>query len=476
MRQISFAPSFEAWKEAARRALWEGLHPTEVVWWETGDPQPALGLFNEVATEPTAAPSEELFRVPAAFPPLARRVSCHRDPQRWHLLYATLWRLTHGEPKLLEIASDPDTHELQRLDRAIRDDVHKMRAFVRFRETLPDPAGQPWYVAWFEPQHDILELNARFFTDRFANMRWSILTPDRCMHWDGSQLNYTACVSKNEAPTEDSVEALWVKYYGQIFNPARIKTRAMQHSMPKRYWKNLPEAATISALLQEAPARVDRMIAASEMKRTDHLEWQPAEPPQTRSLPELAAAAARCKACPLYKTATQTVFGEGPADATIVLVGEQPGDKEDLAGHPFVGPAGQLLDRALAEAGVERSLCYVTNTVKHFKWEPRGKRRLHATPNSRDIAACRPWLEAELASLCPTTLVCLGSTAAKAICGPEARVLRDRGKFMETTFCRRTLLTVHPSSLLRAPSEEERRVNYGRFVEDLRLILEKELP
>ncbi len=206
------------------------------------------------------------------------------------------------------------------------------------------------------------------------------------------------------------------------------------------------------------------------MKAAGPLDWHPATPPETRDLAVLRAAAAVCTACPLFRDATQTVFGEGPRTADVILLGEQPGDQEDRAGQPFVGPAGQLLDRALAEAGINRARCYVTNTVKHFKWEPQGKRRLHKTPNARDIAACRPWMEAELRAIGPDVLVCLGATAAKAVFGPAIRVTKDRGQFRETPFAARTLVTVHPSSLLRAPTEEARQANYVLFVADLRVV------
>jgi DNA polymerase len=195
-----------------------------------------------------------------------------------------------------------------------------------------------------------------------------------------------------------------------------------------------------------------------------------AVPPPTRDLRELAAAAARCTACPLHRNATQTVWGEGAPDATIVLVGEQPGDDEDRAGRPFVGPAGRLLDRALADAGIPRARCWVTNAVKHFKWTPRGKRRIHERPNSREVAACRPWLEAELASLAPATVVCLGATATAAVLGPSARVMRDRGKIFPSPFAERTLVTVHPSAILRAPDEEARRAAYAALIADLSAI------
>ncbi len=203
----------------------------------------------------------------------------------------------------------------------------------------------------------------------------------------------------------------------------------------------------------------------------DERSWQPAPAPETSSLTTLRNAAKTCTACHLYKHATQAVFGEGPKGAKLMLLGEQPGDQEDLAGKPFVGPAGKLLDRALEEAGIKRNEVYVTNTVKHFKWEPRGKRRIHQKPNSREIAACRPWLEAELRLVRPRLLVCLGATAAQSIFGPAFRVTRERGKVLKAEIAPKVLATVHPSSLLRQPDEESRQREYARFVADLRAAL-----
>jgi uracil-DNA glycosylase family protein len=198
---------------------------------------------------------------------------------------------------------------------------------------------------------------------------------------------------------------------------------------------------------------------------------RPAQPPDTSSLVVMREAAAHCTACHLYKRATQTVFGEGPKRAAMMLVGEQPGDYEDVAGKPFVGPAGKIMDRALEEAGIDRSQVYVTNAVKHFKWEPRGKRRIHQKPNSREIAACRPWLEAELRLVRPRLVVAMGATAAQAIFGPAFRVTRERGKVLSSKLAPRVLATVHPSSLLRQPDEESREREYKRFVLDLRAAL-----
>jgi DNA polymerase len=183
---------------------------------------------------------------------------------------------------------------------------------------------------------------------------------------------------------------------------------------------------------------------------------------------DLRAAAAECTVCHLYLNATQTVFGEGPARAQIMLVGEQPGDAEDLAGHPFVGPAGKLLDRCLVEAGVDRSRVWVTNIVKHFKWVPRGKRRIHSKPGAVEIAACLPWLEAEIRAVRPMVLVALGATAAQGLFGKMFRVTRDRGRFVPSRFAPYALATIHPSALLRAPDEETRHTETLRFIEDLR--------
>jgi DNA polymerase len=200
-------------------------------------------------------------------------------------------------------------------------------------------------------------------------------------------------------------------------------------------------------------------------------DWSPALVPDSSSLDTLRRAARDCRACHLYKCGTQTVFGEGPKAAPLMLVGEQPGDQEDLAGKPFVGPAGKILDRALEEAGINRDKVYVTNVVKHFKWEPRGKRRIHKKPNSREIAACQPWLKAELRLVRPKVLVCLGATAAQAIFGPSFRVTRDRGKVLRSEFAAKVVATVHPSSLLRQPDEESREREYRLFVKDLRVVV-----
>jgi DNA polymerase len=190
--------------------------------------------------------------------------------------------------------------------------------------------------------------------------------------------------------------------------------------------------------------------------------------PKQLTFLSLKAAAAECKACDLWKKGTQTVFGEGRRRANVIFVGEQPGNEEDLTGKPFVGPAGRLFDEALAEAGIDRKQTYVTNVVKHFKWEPRGKRRIHKKPNAVEINACRPWLEAEIALVKPQVIVALGATAAQALLGPKFLVTKQRGKFLESTLAPYIMATVHPSSILRAPDDETRRLEYRHFVNDLK--------
>jgi DNA polymerase len=192
--------------------------------------------------------------------------------------------------------------------------------------------------------------------------------------------------------------------------------------------------------------------------------------PAGAGLTQVREIASGCQACDLYKNATQTVFGSGRLRAKVMLVGEQPGNDEDLAGKPFVGPAGRLLDKALEDAGIERGLAYVTNVVKHFKWEPRGKRRIHARPNAAEITACLPWLQAEIRLVHPAVLVCLGATAAQAILGRQFKVTQHRGELVESPLAPRVVATVHPSSILRAPDDDSRRAETQRFVEDLRVV------
>ncbi len=437
---------FEGWRDAARRLASHDVPPADVVW--------SMGssddLFAEAATE--LPPMGPAFSVSKPFVQLAQSAILHSDPERFALLYTLLLRV-RADPRVITDRADPLVRRIEELAKAIRRDIHKMRAFVRFREI--DEEGGTRFVAWFEPDHHIVRANAGFFVRRFANMRWSILTPEVCVHWNGETLTESPGASRADAPEGDPVEDLWKRYYASIFNPARVKIGAMMKEMPKKYWKNMPETALIPELIAAAQGRESTMIAT------------PSAPSET-SLDALREEAMHCQRCPLWKPATQTVFGEGPRDAKLMLVGEQPGDQEDLAGHAFVGPAGQMLDRALAEAGIDRASVYITNAVKHFKYEPRGKRRIHAKPNTGEITACRWWIDQERAMVKPEVMVALGATAAHSLLGKAVTIKAAREAPLSLPDGSELRVTVHPSYLLRIEDPAQAEAEYRRFVEDLR--------
>jgi DNA polymerase len=260
MIRATFEPTFDGWRAAARRLLDAGVAPDTVLWEPGGADQSTLDGFAADAPPPPeeSAPSAR-FRVPRRFFELAQAAACHADGERWALLYRVLWRVTHGEPHLLDVAVDPAVHRLLRMEKAVRREVHKMHAFVRFKEVV-DEEGAARYVAWYEPAHPVVERAIPFFAERFASMRWSILTPLGCAHWDGETLDLTPPLPRSAAPADDELEPLWRTYYRSTFNPARVRTRAMLAEMPVRYWKNLPEAHQIGELVREAPQRVRGMI------------------------------------------------------------------------------------------------------------------------------------------------------------------------------------------------------------------------
>lgn len=452
MRTVRLAAEddFEGWRAAARALASAGI-PADQVTWQVGD-APA-DLFGGDAALPDEGPA---FAVPRPFIELAQSVIAHADPERFALLYRMLLRL-RNEPGLIHDAADPLLRRLGEMAKAVRRDMHKMRAFLRFREVETDEGSR--FVAWFEPEHHILRMNAGFFARRFASMRWSILTPAVSMHWDGETLIEGPGATRADAPAGDPVEEVWRTYYASIFNPARLKVGAMLKEMPRRYWKNMPETALVPQLIAGAQARESGMVSKS---RTDiggnsTVAWQ-----------ALREEAMGCTRCHLYKCATQTVFGEGAATARLMLVGEQPGDQEDLAGRPFVGPAGQMLDRALEEAGVDRGTTYVTNAVKHFKFEQRGKRRIHSKPNGPEIDACRWWIDQERMLIRPPVTVALGATAARSLIGKVVTISGTRGRPLKLEDGGECWVTIHPSYLLRLREKEDKEREYAQFVEDLR--------
>jgi uracil-DNA glycosylase family protein len=338
-----------------------------------------------------------------------------------------------------------------------------MHAFVRFRK-----AGDEHFIAWFEPEHFIVEATAQFFVDRFRGMRWSILTPVGSLHWDRTALTIGPPAVKADAPADDAFEEGWRSYYESTFNPARLNPDVMRGHMAKKYWKNLPEAAAIPGLIRSAPSRVRQMIE-QEQAIPRKRDPQKAVVAMSDGAPKSLAALNRLIAAaePMVTGGTRAVLGEGPLQPAIAFVGEQPGDQEDIAGKPFVGPAGKLLNKAMEEAGIDRRAVYVTNAVKHFKFERRGKRRIHSKPTAGEVKHYRWWLEKELDFVKPGFVVALGATAALALSGKPVAVGANRGPIELDG--RPGFITIHPSFLLRMP-EEDKALAWKQFVADMKRI------
>jgi DNA polymerase len=291
----------------------------------------------------------------------------------------------------------------------------------------------------------VLEANAQLIANRSPDLVFSILTPDGGAHWDGAELRFSTGVDRKAIADEAALQSWWRRHHAALLRDARLGTP-------------IPEAEA----LHEAPRPPDRPPLGPVVLPVDP------DPPLQEAMHE----ASDCRRCHLYGPATQTVFGEGPAHASVIFVGEQPGDQEDVIGRPFVGPAGQIMDRAMEEAGIDRRTVYITNAVKHFKFEPRGKRRIHKTPETPEIQACRFWLDVELVRLRPKLVVAMGGTAARAVLGRAVTITRERGRPIELPDGQAAFVTVHPSFLLRVPDEDAKAREYRAFVADLRKIME----
>ena len=450
---------FEAWRSQARTLLTGGVAPQDVTWRAAGEAE----LLPFASAAPVGRPRE--FRIPRRFLDLGDLAIRHRDPKRFAWLYRLLWRLAE-EPRLIDNPADADVARLGAMVKSVTRDRHKMTAFVRFREREGEG---PRYVSWFEPEHLIEEHVASFFVDRYASMEFAIFTPRRAILWLGGQLRFGPGGRPDYATDSDGFSAAWDAYYRSIFNPGRLMPAAMRKEMPKKYWANMPETRQIPALLAAAAPRVEGWLAAPATPTPRRRPQRP-EPVMTLAsdaIAELAAEAGACTRCPLHAHATQTIFGQGAASARLMFVGEQPGDKEDLAGRPFVGPAGALFDEALAAAGVGRGEVYVTNAVKHFKFEPRGRIRLHKTPETPEILACRWWLDKELQAVAAPLVVAMGATALFALTGKRQKLKDVRGQEQPFGDGRRLFVTVHPAFVLRVPDAQVARVERERFFTDI---------
>jgi uracil-DNA glycosylase len=438
------ARTFEDWRNAARPLLTTGAHPDEIEW------QPALPERPGTSPAPSQADSGSTpphsLHLSRKLVNLLECISHYRDAARWHLMYRLAWRVLHENPHLLQDEADPDVRHALRMERAVDRECHKMHAFIRFRETRVADGRITWF-AWFEPEHEILKRGVPFFTKRFPNMDWTIATPDGAAVWANRKLEFIDALTAAHGPREDSHEALWRTYYKNICNVARINPAVMQREMPQRYWRNLPEATEIPVLIRDG-----REQFARRHEQSDDRTLQAAKAVQ-RSLAALPAPGdgpSACRRCELWRNATQAVTGEGPTQAAIMLVGEQPGDEEDLRGRTFVGPAGRVLDEVLTAAGLPRGELFITNAVKHFKWEPRGKWRLHRRPDTTEITACNVWLQHEIASVNPRVIVALGATALRALTGRSQAIELAREQVQLHASGARIVCTYHPSAILRA--------------------------
>lgn len=433
--------TFDDWRAKARDFLSQDIPPERTFW---GGSSGQDNLFDTPHPTISNLPKSPLT-ISKDFLSLAKTVSSHRDDMRWMYLYRALWRIRQGEKHLLQLTIDPLVHKLSMMRKAVSRDAHKAKAFVRFR-LIHDDIGEH-YLAWHQPDHFILPVVAPFFMRRFAVMRWTILTPDQSVHWNGENLQYGAGAPSTAAAPEDCLEDMWRTYYRSTFNPARIKLDMMRREIPVRYWHTMPETQIIDDMLREAPDRVEKMIRTQEGFASSAEFFLPKE----KSIPALKEAAFNCQGCPLHRMGTCTVFGEGPEDAPIMVVGEQPGDQEDLQGRPFVGPAGKILDDVLVEAGVKRGGLYLTNAVKHFKHDKHGLLRTHRTPDNREIAACHPWLREEIAAIKPKAIIMMGVTAGRSLIGPGYAQKPVLGKILEGPQNSSLIPTYHPAAYLRMP-------------------------
>jgi uracil-DNA glycosylase len=425
--------------------------------------QPAPQRLTEPGAPPVPQPAPHL---PRSLMDLLQTAACCRQADRWAFLYRVVWRWAGGD-HAVQSAADADGARLHAMVKAVHREEHDMHAYIRFRER-PAQLGPPRFVAWFEPRHDVLPQVAQHFVSRMGKVSWMIATPDASVLWDGATLHNCGPLVDSAADLVDHGEALWLTYYRSIFNPARVNAPLLYSHIPSRFWKGLPEGALVPQMVSQAALGERRTGQAQAVGRKPGAII-PITPDDAQPERQQPSKLEECRRCDLWQHATQAVPGEGPKRAKIMLVGEQPGDQEDLAGEPFVGPAGKLLDRVCEEAGVDRDKLYVTNAVKHFKWEPRGKRRMHKTPAQREIEACNYWLDKELAAVKPQVIVALGTTALKSLLGTShvtlkdtiGQALRHEGRWIVTIY--------HPSYVLRVPDEAAKKEAFKVMVEGLKM-------
>lgn len=443
--------NFDGWRKNARELLAQEISPQNVHW-KSSDGE---FIFGE---ELTFQGGMSEIKLPRDFVEKAFIVSTFRDDSTWALMYKIAWRLLHEDKNLLSIGIDPDVREFESRHQSVRRDLHKMHAFVRFREIKQE--NESVFMAWHRPDHRILRLAAPFFKDRFNGMNWIIMTEDETAQWNKKELTFSHGVGQHELPPDEK-EELWKTYYSSIFNPARVKEKMMKKEMAVRYWNTMPETQLITSLLDSASDRVQAFYEA---------QTQVPVTKAYKSLEELNLALKSCQACDICPKASAPVPGVGPSFAKIAFIGEQPGNEEDLKGEPFVGPAGQVLMDAFEHVGFKREEVYLSNAVKGFKWFKGYMDRQHAGAGAKEISTCRPWLQNELTIVRPEVLVCLGRSAAQSVLGKAIKLEDERGKFFKSSLCEKTIICPHPASLLRIKDPEERQIAFERFYQEMEFI------
>ena len=473
---------FDEWRTTARLLLQDEMRPEDVFW----NYHSAPNLFD---SEPATQPSEKYspaqqsheFLVPKQFINLAKNVICHESKGSAALLYRLLYRLQQDKT-LLEKIYDIDTATALSRQKAVSHDIHQMHAFLRFKEicNLDNDNFRRCFTAWYEPQHFIIAEAIPFFCRRFSDMDWQILTPKGSAFYFNKRLFFGEPIFK-KPQNKDEIEELWKTYFASIFNPARLKVKTMQSHMPKKYWSNLPEAEIIDSLIGDAETRIETMegqpvlqpplfhsrLSEKHAQNSVQTNFRSGTIPETSDI--LNNSIRSCKRCPLHCSATQAVCGEGPENASLMIVGEQPGDREDLVGRPFVGPAGQVFDRAARRVGLKREEVYITNAVKHFKYELKGRKRLHKRADRSEVEHCRWWLMKEIDIVKPKLIVAMGKTALFSLTDLNEPLSGLVGKVIETEEKIPVLVTFHPSYLLRIKSEELKKQETARFEQSLQL-------
>jgi DNA polymerase len=460
MKRISIEPSFAAWRRAARELLRQGIEPERIEWVEFDSVDAGTGSV-AASDSSAAAPAVATPVIPRELLAWLKTAACFCAPDRWSLLYRILWRWTRGERHVLD-PQDADGALLDQRIQSVEHETNDLVTLTLFRRRDPS-MGPPEFVGWYEPHHDLLAQVAERFAERMGDSTWMLATPRGAVFWNGMLLRISrpaaddgehSCPERQqqnplatqalppgamagEATTSEPTEALWLAYYASAFNGAPAP-------VPLRYWRTPPAGPPLPAQLARERSRLGAQSRTVTVPEMPPLEYSAVTPP----LREPTGPLATCRRCALWRNAKQAVAGAGPAQAALMVVGEQPGEHENQHGTPFTGPTGLLLDTVLARAGLDRAALYLTYAVKHYKWETLEQQRVHRTPARREVEACQYWLEHELSQIAPRVVVTLGATALKALTGAHVNLSEYLGQTIDHGG-RLIVPTWHPSYALK---------------------------